>query len=74
MGATAAECWLGMFYLERACKQQVMALAGGRATVLMAPEASVAEVKNQVARGIGGALAWPGCLRKLDRELPGYDA
>ena len=21
-----------------------------------------------------GRLAWPGCLRKLDRELPGYDA
>jgi len=23
--------------------------------------------------GIGG-LAWPGCLRQLDRNLPGYDA
>jgi len=39
-----------------------------------APVASQAEVKNQVSRGIGGALAWPGCLRKLDRESPGYDA
>jgi ribulose-5-phosphate 4-epimerase/fuculose-1-phosphate aldolase len=74
VGDTAANCWVGMYYLERACKQQVMALAGGRTTVLMAPDAAQAEVKNQVARGIGGALAWPGCLRKLDRELPGYDA
>ena len=41
--------------------------------MLIAPEASQAEVASQVARGIGGALAWPGCLRKLDRELPGYD-
>jgi ribulose-5-phosphate 4-epimerase/fuculose-1-phosphate aldolase len=74
VGETAAECWVGMFYLERACKQQVMALSAGRENVLFAPEASQAEVKMQVARGIGGALAWPGCLRRLDREMPGYDA
>jgi ribulose-5-phosphate 4-epimerase/fuculose-1-phosphate aldolase len=74
VGDTAANCWVGMYYLERACKQQVMALSGGREVVLMAPQASQNEVKAQVARGIGGALAWPGCLRKLDRELPGYDA
>jgi len=74
VGETAAECWVGMFYLERACKQQVMALSAGRENVLFAPQASQAEVKMQVARGIGGALAWPGCLRRLDREMPGYDA
>lgn len=74
VGETAAECWVGMFFLERACKQQVMALSAGRDGVLMAPSASIAEVKNQTGRGIGGGLAWPGCLRKLDRELPGYDA
>jgi ribulose-5-phosphate 4-epimerase/fuculose-1-phosphate aldolase len=28
-GSTAAECWIGMFYLERACQQQVMALSPG---------------------------------------------
>ncbi|MFN3523698.1 MAG: class II aldolase/adducin family protein [Phenylobacterium sp.] len=74
VGESAADCWVGMFYLERACKQQVMALSAGRENVLFAPEASVAEVKMQTARGIGGKLAWPGCLRRLDRELPGYDA
>ncbi|MBI1196308.1 MAG: class II aldolase [Phenylobacterium sp.] len=74
VGETAAECWVGMFFLERACKQQVMALSAGRDGVLMAPSASIREVKNQTGRGIGGGLAWPGCLRKLDRELPGYDA
>lgn len=74
VGATAADCWVGMFFLERACKQQVMALSAGRDNVLFAPEASQAEVKGQVSRGIGGGLAWPGCLRRLDRELPGYDA
>ena len=71
---TAADCWTGMFFLERACTQQVMALSAGRHNVLIAPEASQAEVRQQVSRGIGGALSWPGCLRKLDRESPGYDA
>ena len=33
-----------------------------------------AEVRGQMGGGMGmiGGLAWPGCLRKLDRELPGY--
>lgn len=74
VGDTAANCWVGMFFLERACKQQVMALSAGRDNVLFAPEASQSEVRNQTSRGIGGQLAWPGCLRRLDRELPGYDA
>ena len=74
VGKTAADCWTGMFYLERSCKQQVMALSAGRENVLIAPQAAQDEVKAQVSRGIGGALAWPGALRKLDRELPGYDA
>ncbi|MDR3512575.1 MAG: class II aldolase/adducin family protein [Caulobacteraceae bacterium] len=76
VGSTAAECWMGMFFLERACAQQVMALSAGRDGVLIAPEAAQAEVRGQMQMGLGGAgrLAWPGCLRRLDRELPGYDA
>jgi len=74
VGKTAADCWIGMFYLERACKQQVMALSVGRDNVLLAPKASQDQVREQVSRGMGGGLAWPGCLRRLDRESPGYDA
>jgi ribulose-5-phosphate 4-epimerase/fuculose-1-phosphate aldolase len=74
LGETAADCWVRMFYIERACKQQVMALSAGRENILIAPQAAQDEVRNQTKRGLGGALAWPGCLRKLDRELPGYDA
>ena len=75
-GSTAAECWMGMFYLERACKQQVMALSAGRDKVLFAPTAAQDEVKSQISRGMAGIgmLAWPGALRQLDRALPGYDA
>ena len=74
VGETAADCWTGMYYLERACKQQVMALSAGRENVLIAPEAAQKEVKSQVMRGVGGALGWAGNLRQLDRELPGYEA
>jgi len=74
VGDTAANCWFGMYFLERACTMQVHALSAGRDNVLEAPVAVQTEVENQVTRGAGGALAWPGCLRKLDRELPGYAA
>ena len=73
-GDTAANCWVGMYYLERACAMQIAALSAGRENLRVTSEASQAEVREQVSRGVGGALAWPGCLRKLDRQLPGYDA
>ncbi|MGA0602834.1 class II aldolase/adducin family protein [Caulobacter sp. KR2-114] len=76
VGATAAECWLNMYYLEQACDQQVRALSAGRDGLLLAPDAARAAVRAQVARGREklASLAWPGALRRLDRRLPGYDA
>ena len=76
-GPTAAATWLNMFFLERACAQQVAALAGGRQHILYAPDEAVEEVTGQTrGMGVGGVarLAWPGLLRRLDRRLPGYDA
>lgn len=74
VGQTAAQAWIGMFFLERACAQQVAALSVGREHVLMAPDAAQAETREQ-GKGIGlvSALAWPGALRMLDRKSPGYD-
>jgi len=85
VGSSAGEVWNNMFYLERACKQQVMALSAGRENVLIAPEAAQEEVARQVnamrpstprpmGSGGPGGLVWPACLRRLDREMPGYDA
>ena len=84
IGPSAADCWNAMFFLERACKMQVMALSAGRENVLFAPQTAQDVVKRQVSgRGdaprtsgetMRGALIWPGCLRRLDRERPGYDA
>jgi len=74
VGPTAADCWLGMFFLERACAQQVMALSAGRENLLTPPQAAQDEVRMVTGQGMGGQLAWPGCLRRLDRESPGYDS
>jgi ribulose-5-phosphate 4-epimerase/fuculose-1-phosphate aldolase len=75
VGETAAQCWLGIFALERACRIQVLASTQGREHLRMAPDAAIETVRQQVAAtmGAGAPLAWPGCLRKLDRHLPGYD-
>ena len=74
VGRTAGDCWIHMYYLERACQQQVLALSGGRDGLLVAPQAAQDEVRGQIRNGMGGALAWPGALRRLERLSPGYDA
>lgn len=73
-GATAADCWLAMYYLEKACRQQVLSLSSGIENILPAPEAARAVVSQQARRGFAGGLSWPANLRRLDRLAPGYDA
>ena len=74
VGETAAQAWLGMFFLERACRQQIAALSAGRQGVLTAPDAAQDETREQGrALPYVAALAWPGALRQLDRRSPGYD-
>ncbi|HVZ98761.1 MAG TPA: class II aldolase/adducin family protein [Caulobacterales bacterium] len=75
LGGSAADAFVGIFFLERACQQQVMALSAGRAGVLIAPGAAQEEVRGQTAgMPMVAGLAWPGLLRKLDRHAPGYDS
>jgi ribulose-5-phosphate 4-epimerase/fuculose-1-phosphate aldolase len=75
VGATAAEAFIGIYFLERACAQQVNALSGGREGVLIAPDAAQEETRGQSAGlGMVSGLAWPGLKRKLDRDRPGYDS
>ena len=74
VGATAAEAYVGMFFLERACAQQVNALTVGRDRVLFAPEAAQMETRSTSGSlAMVSGLAWPGLKRKLDRDSPGYD-
>lgn len=79
VGPTAGACWHGMYYLERACQIQIRALTAGRGKVQFPSESALAEVRERIGSGSAvrakaGATAWPACLRKLDRVLPGYAA
>ncbi len=73
-GATVADAFLMMYLLETACQIQVMAQSSG-GELLQVPAPIVAGIQaqaEQVTKGLGGALVWPGLLRKLDRRDPSY--
>jgi ribulose-5-phosphate 4-epimerase/fuculose-1-phosphate aldolase len=74
VGATVADAFLNMYLLERACEVQLAAQSGGAALLEVDPRitAGVKENVRAVTRGLGGSLAWPGLLRMLDRQNPGY--
>jgi ribulose-5-phosphate 4-epimerase/fuculose-1-phosphate aldolase len=74
VGQSAAEAFLRIFFLERACKMQVMAQAGG-GELIEWDSAMQDKVGGQASMGftvIGERLAWPALKRKLDRVMPGY--
>ena len=65
---TVADAFLNMYILQRACEIQLLAQSGGELTPV--PSGIVEGMQaaaKQVTRNAGGALAWPGLLRKLDR-------
>lgn len=74
---TIADTFLMMFTFQRACEIQVLAQSGGTELIAIEPQilagakAMVAAVTKS-AQGMGGALAWPALLRKLDHQDPGY--
>ena len=75
LGPTPADAFLAMYLFEAACTIQVRAQSGG--TELIPIRSQILEgiraASAQVMRGQGGgALIWPGLLRKLERENPGY--
>ncbi len=69
-GPSVADAFLAMFVLQRACEIQVMAQSGGGTLIPIIDGARAQSA--EVTRGLGGALAWPGILRKLDRLDPSY--
>jgi len=69
-GATIPDAFLMMYALETACQIQLAAEATGGELIHVA-EPIVKGMQAQaeeVLRGLGGQLAWPGLLRKLDRR------
>ena len=63
-----------MYVFESACAIQVRAQAGGDLVPIAQKIIDGAiEQSKQVTRGLGGRLAWPGLLRRLQRRFPGFD-
>lgn len=78
VGSTAAQAFLRMFYLNRACEIQVTAAAAGP---LILPPPNVCERSARQLNGTntgddfadpGADLAWAALLRLVDRIAPGY--
>jgi ribulose-5-phosphate 4-epimerase/fuculose-1-phosphate aldolase len=74
VGVSPADAFLYMYLFEAACSIQVRALQGGQELIRIPSQIldGIQAAGKQVTRGLGGALVWPGLLRKLDRRNPGY--
>jgi ribulose-5-phosphate 4-epimerase/fuculose-1-phosphate aldolase len=74
VGESVSDAFIRMYFLERACEAQVLALRGG-AEINRPPEGTpekTAEVAGFGLTTIGRMLAWPALLRRLDRVDPSF--
>jgi ribulose-5-phosphate 4-epimerase/fuculose-1-phosphate aldolase len=72
--ATIPDAFLAMYVLETACQTQLMAQSAGVELRCVDSRilAGIAAQAEQVTKGLGGQLAWPALLRKLDRHDPSF--
>ena len=74
VGKNVGECFIRLYYLERACQAQVMALSAGD-SVSHPPQGSPEVTAQQGAIGLplaANLLAWPALKRKAYRLDPGF--
>jgi ribulose-5-phosphate 4-epimerase/fuculose-1-phosphate aldolase len=74
IGETVGEAFLRIYFLERACQAQIMALSAGEA-IGHPPQGSPEVTAQQGKMGLklaAGALAWPALLRKAYRLDPSF--
>jgi ribulose-5-phosphate 4-epimerase/fuculose-1-phosphate aldolase len=78
VGKTMADAFLAMYLFESSCNIQIRAQAGAGAlgSDLIAIDtgiiAGAMAQSQQVTKGLGGSLVWPGLLRKLEKLDPAY--
>ena len=74
-GGTVADAFLAMYLFEAACMIQVRAQSGGGELLQIAAPilAGIQAQAAAVTKGLGGALVWPGLLRRLARANPGWE-
>ena len=74
VGKSIAEAFQAMYLFETVCTIQVRAQAGGELIAVNPEIIATARQQSAVAtKGQGASLTWPGLLRRLDRQSPGYD-
>jgi ribulose-5-phosphate 4-epimerase/fuculose-1-phosphate aldolase len=68
------DAFLLLYTFEAACMIQVRAQAGGEELIPIDPRiiATAQQQAKAVTAEVGGALAWPALLRKLDRIDQSY--
>ena len=76
VGKSVGDCFLRLYFLERACQTQVMMLSAGLENLNNPPQGTEEKVAGQTPpAGMAMAaqmLAWPALLRKLDRIDPSF--
>jgi ribulose-5-phosphate 4-epimerase/fuculose-1-phosphate aldolase len=75
-GATVAGAWAAMYLFETACTAQVRAQAGGGELIRIGQPIvdAATQMAIEATKGLGPQqLVWPGLLRRLQRQMPGYD-
>jgi ribulose-5-phosphate 4-epimerase/fuculose-1-phosphate aldolase len=75
IGETVGEAFLKLYFLERACEAQILALSAGEGNLNHPPQGSPEVTAQQGKMGLklaAGALAWPALLRKAYRLDPSF--
>ena len=76
LGPSAGTAFLRTYFLENACRVQILAQAAGDENLIEEPVEMGNKVYQQGAAafvpGMGDNLVWPGLMRKLNRTNPGY--
>jgi ribulose-5-phosphate 4-epimerase/fuculose-1-phosphate aldolase len=75
VGETVGEAFVKLYFLERACQAQILALSAGEGNLNNPPQGSPEITAQQGKMGLkmaAGALAWPALLRKAYRLDPSF--
>ena len=76
VGRSVGDCFLRLYFLERACDAQVKMLSAGYDRLYNPPQGTEGKVETQTpVEGMGMVaerLAWPALIRKLDRMDPSF--
>jgi ribulose-5-phosphate 4-epimerase/fuculose-1-phosphate aldolase len=75
VGATVGQAFIKLYFLERACEAQVMALSGGAALLNHPPQGTPEKTAEQGRFGlqmVADRLAWPALKRKMERLDPSF--